>query len=82
MANSEPSDVLIVGGGIAGLSLTLQLPGNARITLIAKAALDEGASLYAQGGISPRYWTKVETRWQPISRTPSAPGPGCVTAKR
>ena len=52
MANSEPSDVLIVGGGIAGLSLTLQLPGNARITLIAKAALDEGASLYAQSGIA------------------------------
>ncbi len=49
MANSEPADVLIVGGGIAGLSLALQLPGNAQITLIAKAALDEGSQSLRPG---------------------------------
>ncbi len=52
MPSSECSDVLIVGAGIAGLSLALQLPVHTRITLIAKAELHEGASLYAQGGIA------------------------------
>jgi L-aspartate oxidase len=46
------SDVLIVGGGIAGLSLALQLADQARVTVLAKQTLTEGASLYAQGGIA------------------------------
>ena len=52
MPIAPPSDVLIVGGGIAGLSLALRIADQARVTILAKAALTEGASLYAQGGVA------------------------------
>lgn len=48
----EYHDVLIIGGGAAGLSLALHLAQTARIALITKGPLTEGATLYAQGGIS------------------------------
>ena len=47
------SDVLIVGGGAAGLSLALRLAkDDVSITILAKSELTEGSSLYAQGGIA------------------------------
>ena len=46
------TDVLIVGGGAAGLTLALRLAPCARVAILAKAALTEGSSLYAQGGIA------------------------------
>jgi L-aspartate oxidase len=46
------TDVIIVGGGAAGLALALHLAGRAQVTVIAKEALTEGSSLYAQGGIA------------------------------
>jgi len=52
MHPSGQYDVLIIGSGAAGLSLALRLAPSARIALISKAALSEGATLYAQGGIS------------------------------
>ena len=45
-------DVLIIGSGAAGLSLALHLPETVRIAVIAKRALNEGNTFYAQGGIS------------------------------
>ncbi len=52
-AGQESSDVLVVGGGAAGLSLALRLAESGRrCTVLAKEALTEGASLYAQGGIA------------------------------
>ena len=45
-------DILIIGSGAAGMSLALKLADRARIALIAKGPLSEGATLYAQGGIS------------------------------
>lgn len=45
-------DVLIIGSGVAGLSLALRLPKSIRIALLSKGALLEGSSLYAQGGIA------------------------------
>lgn len=50
--NDVISDVLIIGSGAAGLSLALRLPDTCRITLLSKNTLDEGSTLYAQGGIA------------------------------
>jgi len=52
MTTSPLSDVLIIGGGIAGLSLALRIADNSRVTILAKASLTEGSSLYAQGGVA------------------------------
>ena len=46
------ADVLVVGGGVAGLTLALRLADRAKVTILTKAALTEGASLYAQGGVA------------------------------
>ena len=47
------SDVLIIGGGAAGLSLALRLSEeDVNITILSKRELSEGSSIYAQGGIA------------------------------
>ena len=46
-------DTLILGSGAAGLTLALRLAGQGRrIAVMSKGALQEGSTLYAQGGIS------------------------------
>ncbi|KNH05162.1 L-aspartate oxidase [Candidatus Burkholderia brachyanthoides] len=45
-------DVAIVGSGLAGLSVALNLAETRRVALIAKRAVSEGASDRAQGGIA------------------------------
>jgi L-aspartate oxidase len=52
MSRSHLHDVLIVGSGAAGLSLALRLHRGLRIAVVAKRALAEGSTYYAQGGIS------------------------------
>jgi L-aspartate oxidase len=52
-AARHETDVLILGGGLAGLSIALRLAGTGRkITVLAKRVLTEGSSRYAQGGIA------------------------------
>lgn len=46
------SDVLIIGSGIAGLSLSLKLAEKHKVTVLAKKEISEGSSNYAQGGIA------------------------------
>jgi L-aspartate oxidase len=45
-------DVLVIGSGGAGLSLALRLPAQIRVAVLSKSRLEEGCTLYAQGGIS------------------------------
>ena len=46
------TDFLIIGSGIAGLSLGLKLSRMGTVAIITKRDINESATLYAQGGIS------------------------------
>src|SRR5690349_19364552 len=46
------TDVLIIGGGAAGLSLALRIADRARVTILSKSSLSLGSTYYAQGGIA------------------------------
>jgi L-aspartate oxidase len=52
MTYSQPFDVAIIGGGIAGLSVALRLPEHMRVALITKGQLGESNTRYAQGGLA------------------------------
>src|SRR6478735_11821582 len=45
-------DVLIIGGGAAGLTLALKLADHAQVTILSKSSLKLGSTYYAQGGIA------------------------------
>lgn len=45
-------DVLIIGSGVAGLSLALRLADHTPVAVLAKGVVSEGSSLYAQGGVA------------------------------
>ena len=45
-------DVLIVGSGAAGLTAALNLASRFRVIVLAKGALNEGSTAWAQGGIA------------------------------
>lgn len=46
------TDVLVIGGGAAGLSLALRIADFAHVTVLTKGPLFEGSTYYAQGGVS------------------------------
>ncbi|MCM2678815.1 L-aspartate oxidase [Echinimonas agarilytica] len=45
-------DVLIIGSGAAGLTAALRLAHDAKVIVLSKGPLTEGATYYAQGGIA------------------------------
>src|SRR5262249_28933642 len=45
-------DVLIIGSGLAGLTLALHVAGARKVGLVTKTQLHSGASSWAQGGIA------------------------------
>ncbi|MGV3593243.1 MAG: FAD-dependent oxidoreductase, partial [Gammaproteobacteria bacterium] len=46
------TDVLIIGGGAAGLALALRIADSAKVTILSKSSLKLGSTYYAQGGIA------------------------------
>lgn len=50
--SSPTSDVLVIGGGVAGLTLALEVADHLSVTLVRPALDDQGASRWAQGGIA------------------------------
>jgi len=52
MSDQHSSDVLVIGSGVAGLTLALELAAHMDVTVLNKARLPESNSYYAQGGIS------------------------------
>lgn len=52
MKSFKNTDVLIIGSGIAGLSMALRLPENIKITIITKGQFNDCSTSWAQGGIA------------------------------
>src|ERR1051326_3065070 len=50
--NDIETDFLILGSGIAGLSLAIKLSGLGTVALVSKREFLEGSTLHAQGGIA------------------------------
>src|SRR5438128_643834 len=46
------TDILVIGGGIAGLRAALAVPANLRVLVITKDRVQQSNSTYAQGGIA------------------------------
>src|SRR5919205_730316 len=46
------TDILIIGGGIAGLRAALEIPTSLDVLVVTKDAIQQSNSTYAQGGIA------------------------------
>ncbi len=46
------TDILVIGGGAAGLTAALHLASRARVTVLCKGDVDSASSTWAQGGIA------------------------------
>src|SRR5690554_6070487 len=51
-AGNSEHDILIIGGGVAGLTLALHIAARRCVTLVRPVSDDQGASRWAQGGIA------------------------------
>src|SRR5690625_4834939 len=52
MRKYHSSDVLIIGSGAAGLTLAHHLASHAKVAVLSKNTINEGATWFAQGGIA------------------------------
>jgi succinate dehydrogenase / fumarate reductase flavoprotein subunit len=57
-------DVLIVGGGIAGLVTALTASENCRVAVVSKVYVTRSHSVAAQGGIAASLGNEEEDRWE------------------
>ena len=50
---AEPTDVVVVGSGVAGLTTALHLrEAGLHVTVVTKVNIDDGSTRWAQGGIA------------------------------
>ncbi|MEM7079877.1 MAG: L-aspartate oxidase [Pseudomonadota bacterium] len=52
MTQRFSTDVLIIGGGAAGLAAALEIAAHARVTVLCKGDITSGSSHWAQGGVA------------------------------
>ncbi|MCA9603742.1 MAG: FAD-binding protein, partial [Myxococcales bacterium] len=52
MTQRVKTDVLVIGSGVAGLSLALEAASNHRVTVVTKRGIDDSNTAWAQGGIA------------------------------
>ena len=52
MSEAKICDVLVIGSGAAGLTAALNLADRFKVTVLAKGAMNEGSTAWAQGGIA------------------------------
>ena len=70
------TDVLIIGGGLAGLRAAHEIPSDLTALVITKDALRESNSAYAQGGIAS-VWDEEDRFDNHVQDTLTAGGPLC-----
>ena len=46
------TDVIVIGGGVAGISAALEAARHGRVLIVTKGPLEESNTRYAQGGIA------------------------------
>ncbi|MFN4258818.1 MAG: L-aspartate oxidase [Gemmataceae bacterium] len=46
------TDILVIGGGIAGLRAALEVPPELQVLVVTKESMEQSSSAYAQGGIA------------------------------
>ncbi len=68
------TDVLIIGSGLAGMRLALELAPHGSVTVLTKGAREENNSRYAQGGIAAAWHD--EDSWQDHVRDTLVAGAG------
>src|SRR5258705_9210071 len=50
---AEPTDVVVIGSGVAGLTVALHLrEAGLHVTVVTKVNIDDGSTRWAQGGIA------------------------------
>ncbi len=52
MSQRFSTDILVIGGGAAGLTTALNLAPHARVTVLCKGDIETGSSHWAQGGVA------------------------------
>ena len=49
---TRSTDILIIGGGMAGLTCALEIPPELNVTILSKSELPTGSTFLAQGGMA------------------------------